>query len=228
MTTPSALLADLYQLTMLQVYFDQQMEQIAVFELFVRTLPACRNFLVAAGLEQALDLDYLENLHFTAPELDWLAKTGRFSEQFIAYLEQLRFRGDVDAMPEGTVFFVHEPILRVTAPLPQAQLVETYLINLIHFQTLIASKAARIVLAAPEKLLIDFGLRRAHGTEAGLWAARAGYLAGLSGSSNVLAAMLYDIPMYGTMAHSFIQAHDDEMEAFAHFAASQPNNLALM
>jgi nicotinate phosphoribosyltransferase len=116
MTTPSALLTDLYQLTMLQAYFDQQMEQTAVFELFVRTLPACRNFLVAAGLEQALD--YLENLHFTALELDWLAKTGRFSEQFIAHLEQLRFRGDVDAMPEGTVFFAHEPILRVTAPLP--------------------------------------------------------------------------------------------------------------
>jgi nicotinate phosphoribosyltransferase len=224
--TPSALLTDLYQLTMLQAYFDQQMEQTAVFELFVRKLPACRNFLVAAGLEQALD--YLENLHFTAPELDWLANTGRFSREFIAYLEEFRFCGDVHAMAEGTVFFANEPILRVTAPLPQAQLVETCLINLLHLQTLIASKAARMVLAAPGKLLIDFGLRRAHGTEAGLLAARAGYLAGLSGSSNVLAGMLYDLPIYGTMAHSFIQAHDDEMEAFAHFAASQPNNLVCL
>jgi nicotinate phosphoribosyltransferase len=211
---------------MLQSYFDQQMEQTAVFELFVRRLPACRNFLVAAGLEQALE--YLENLHFTTPELDWLAKTGYFSQKFIAYLEQLRFRGDVEAMPEGTVFFANEPILRVSAPLPQAQLVETCLINLVHLQTLIASKAARMVLAAPGKLLIDFGLRRAHGTEAGLMAARAGYLAGLSGSSNVLAGMLYDLPIYGTMAHSFIQAHDDEMEAFAHFAVSQPNNVVFL
>lgn len=226
MITPRALLTDLYQLTMLQAYFDQQMEQTAVFELFVRKLPACRNFLVAAGLEQALD--YLENLHFTAPELDWLTKTGRFSQEFIAYLEEFRFCGDVHAMPEGTTFFANEPILRVTAPLPQAQLVETCLINLLHLQTLIASKAARMVLAAPGKLLIDFGLRRAHGTEAGLLAARAGYLAGLSGSSNVLAGMLYDLPLYGTMAHSFIQAHDDEMEAFAHFAASQPNNVVFL
>lgn len=226
MITPSALLTDLYQLTMLQAYFDQQMEQTAVFELFVRKLPACRNFLVAAGLEQALE--YLENLHFTASELDWLTKTGRFSQEFIAYLEGFRFRGDVDAMPEGTVFFANEPILRVVAPLPQAQLVETCLINLLHLQTLIASKAARMVLAAPGKLLIDFGLRRAHGTEAGLLAARAGYLAGLSGSSNVLAGMLYNLPVYGTMAHSFIQAHDDEMEAFAHFAASQPNNVVFL
>lgn len=222
----SVLLTDLYELTMLQGYFDQGMEEIAVFEFFVRKLPPGRGFLMAAGLEQVLT--YLEDLHFTPQELEWLARSGRFSKEFVDYLERLRFTGDVHAMPEGTIFFSDEPILRVTAPLPQAQLIESRVINLLHFQTLIASKAARMVLAAPGKLLIDFGMRRAHGAEAGLLAARAGYLAGLSGSATVLAAPLFGVPIYGTMAHSFIQAHDSEIEAFENFAYAQPDNVVLL
>lgn len=220
------LLTDLYQLTMLQGYFDQGMNECAVFEFFVRRLPPERSFLVAAGLEQVLD--YLEDLQFSPDDIDWLRRSGRFSPAFIASLSILRFSGDVDAMPEGTVFFADEPILRVIAPLPQAQLVESRLINLLHFQTLIASKAARCVLAAPGKLLIDFGLRRAHGAEAGLLAARASYIAGFSGTATVLADRLYGIPSFGTMAHSYIQAHDDEAVAFEHFAESMRDNVTLL
>lgn len=222
----SVLLTDLYQLTMLQGYFEQDMRDTAVFEFFVRKLPDNRNFLLAAGLEQALE--FLERLRFAPEELDWLDRSARFSKEFIDHLAGLRFTGDVHAMPEGTVFFPNEPILRVTAPLPEAQLVETRLINLLHLQTLIASKAARSALMAPDKLLIDFGLRRAHGAEAGLLAARAGYLAGFHGTSAVLAGMAFDIPIYGTMAHSFVQAHDDETTAFEHFSSAQPENITLL
>jgi len=222
----NALLTDLYQLTMLQGYFDQRMEETAVFEFFVRKLPRSRNFLIAAGLEQALE--FLESLRFTAAELDWIAKHGAFRPAFVRYLESFRFTGDVHAMAEGTIFFPNEPILRVTAPISQAQLVESRLINLLHFETLIASKAARSVLMAPDKLLVDFGLRRAHGAEAGLLAARASYLAGFAGSATVLAAPLYGIPVYGTMAHSFVQAHDDESVAFEHFARALPENVVLL
>src|SRR5216117_1726524 len=222
----SALLTDLYQLTMLQGYLQQRMEDTAVFEFFVRKLPPRRGFLVVAGLEQALS--YLENLRFTPGELDWIAKSGRFSTALVEYLTQFRFTGDVHAMPEGTVFFPDEPILRVTAPLPQAQLIETRLINLLHFQTLIASKAARAVLVAAGKRLIDFGLRRAHGAEAGLLAARASYIAGFTGTATVLAARLFDIPVFGTMAHSYIQAHDNETDAFERFAHARPDGLVFL
>ena len=222
----SALVTDLYQLTMLQAYFDEGMEETAVFEFFARKLPSCRGFLMAAGLEQALE--FLEHLRFTPQELDWLARSGRFSQDFVDYLERLRFTGDVHAMAEGTIFFPPEPILRVTAPMPQAQLVETRLINLLHFKTIIASKAARIVLVAPGKGLIDFGLRRAHGAEAGVLAARAGYLAGFSGSATVEAGLLYGVPVYGTMAHSYVQAHDEEVDAFERFAHAQPDNVVLL
>jgi nicotinate phosphoribosyltransferase len=222
----SALLTDLYQLTMLQGYHDQGMEGTAVFEFFVRKLPAKRNFLIAAGLEQALA--YLEAVQFAPEELDWIGGYGVFRPEFVRYLETFRFRGDVHAMPEGTVFFPNEPILRVTAPIAEAQLVESRLINLLHFQTLIASKAARSTLIASDKLLVDFGLRRAHGAEAGLLAARASYLAGFAGSATVLAAPLFGVPVYGTMAHSFVQAHDDETTAFDHFARSLPENVILL
>jgi nicotinate phosphoribosyltransferase len=222
----STLLTDLYQLTMLQAYFLEGMDEIASFELFVRKLPRERNFLIAAGLEQAVQ--FLENLRITEAECEWLAETGQFRPEFIDFLAKLRFTGDVDALPEGTVFFPDEPIIRVTAPLPQAQLVETRLINLIQFQTMIASKAARCVLAAPDKLLVDFGLRRAHGAEAGLLGARACYIAGYSGSSNVLAAQRFGIPMYGTMAHSYVMAHVDERTAFERFACSQPDDIVLL
>jgi len=222
----SVLLTDLYQLTMLQTYHAEQMRETAVFELFVRRLPPERNFLIAAGLEQALE--YLETLCFTATELDWLTNSGRFSPSFVAMLETLRFTGTVHALPEGTIFFANEPILRVTAPLPEAQLVESRLINLIHFQTLIAAKAARGVLAAPEQLLVDFGMRRAHGAEAALLAARAAWLAGFAGTATVLAGIRFGIPLFGTMAHSLIQAHDREEDAFQHFAAAQPGNVVLL
>jgi nicotinate phosphoribosyltransferase len=222
----SVLLTDLYQLTMLQGYFDHGMEETAVFEFFVRKFPEPRNFLLAAGLEQALV--FLENLQFTPDELEWISRQGTFSPAFVRYLEKLRFTGDVHAMAEGTAFFPNEPILRVTAPIPQAQLVESRLINLLHFETLIASKAARSVIAAPGKLLVDFGLRRAHGAEAGLLAARASYLAGFAGSATVLAGALFGVPVYGTMAHSFIQAHDDETLAFERFADSLPGNVILL
>jgi nicotinate phosphoribosyltransferase len=222
----SALLTDLYQLTILQGYFAQRMEETAVFEFFVRKLPANRNFLVAAGLEQLLD--FLETLRFTREEMEWLASTGKFSSEFLDSLGRLQFTGDVEAMPEGTVFFAEEPIVRITAPLPQAQLIESRLINLLHFQTLITSKAARCVLAAPETSLVDFGLRRAHGAEAALFAARASYIAGFTATSNVLAGKLFGIPTSGTMAHSFVQAHDDEVEAFEYFARANPGNVVLL
>jgi len=220
----SPLLADLYQFTMLQTYLEQDMQETAVFELFVRKLPPGRNFMVAAGLEQVID--FLENLKFSPEELDWLAT--RFPSHVITYLEKFHFDGDVHAMPEGTIFFPNQPILRITVKLPQAQLVESRIINLMHFETLIASKAARSVLVAPDKLLVDFGMRRAHGAEAGLLAARASYLAGFSGTATVLAGTLYDIPLFGTMAHSFIQAHSDESAAFEHFARSHPDNTILL
>lgn len=222
----SLLLTDLYQLTMLGGYYQQRMEAQAVFEFFVRDLPAGRNFLIAAGLEQLLE--FLEQARFSAEELQWLSGTGRFSSEFIDHLADFRFCGDVDAMAEGTVCFPYEPLVRITAPLPQAQLVESRLINIVHLQSILASKAARCVLAAPDKLLVDFGLRRAHGAESGLFAARASYLSGFSGTATVLAGYLYDIPLYGTMAHSFIQAHDEEIASFAHFAEAQPGNVVLL
>jgi nicotinate phosphoribosyltransferase len=222
----SALMTDLYQLSMLQGYVARGMEETAVFELFVRQLPPQRGFLLAAGLEQALD--YLERLHFTPQEIDWLASTKRFDAAFLDYLARFRFTGDVHAMPEGTVFFAQEPIMRITAPLPQAQLIESRLLNIVNFQTMIASKAARMVLAAAGRGVIDFGFRRAHGAEAGLMAARAAYLAGMGGTSLVAAGLVFGIPIYGTIAHSFIQAHADESEAFDHFAHTQPDNVVFL
>ncbi|MGR9074277.1 MAG: nicotinate phosphoribosyltransferase [Gammaproteobacteria bacterium] len=226
MISHSALLTDYYHLTMLQGYYDQNMTDTAVFEFFVRKLPRNRGFLMAAGLEQVLD--YLENLQFTGDDIAWLAETGHFRTDFLEFLASLEFTGDVHAMPEGTVFFPNEPILRIAAPFPEAQLVESRVINLLHFQTLIASKAARSVLTAPGKLLVDFGFRRAHGGEAGLLAARASYLAGFSGTATVAAGPLFGIPVFGTMAHSFIQAHDNESEAFTHFAMANPDNVVLL
>jgi nicotinate phosphoribosyltransferase len=222
----STLLTDLYQLNMMAAYLEHGLTGTAVFELFVRKLPSRRSFLMAAGLEQALQ--FLETVSFTPRDLDEIRGLGQFSESFLAYLRSFRFSGDVDAMREGTVFFPDEPILRVTAPLPEAQFVETRLVNLLHFQTVVASKAARMVLAAPGKPLIDYGFRRAHGDEAGLLAARASYIAGFSGTATVAAGIEFGIPVYGTMAHSFIQAHDNETRAFEHFAHSHPRGLVLL
>jgi len=222
----SPLLTDLYQLTMIQAYLDHGKTEAAVFEFFVRKLPPGRSFLMAAGLDTALD--YLETLRFPPADLAWLEGSGRFSRALIHHLRNLRFTGDVDAMPEGTAFFANEPILRVVAPLPQAQLVETRLVNILHYQTLIATKAARLKLLAPDKLLYDFGLRRAHGADAGLMAARASYIAGFTGTATLLAEQRFGIPAVGTMAHSFVQAFDDETDAFESFARARPQNLVLL
>ena len=220
------LLTDLYELTMLQGYIDGSMTDVAVFEFFVRRLPEQRNFLMAAGLEQVLT--YLSELRFSSEDIEFLRDTELFGDNLLEFLESFRFRGDVDAMPEGTIFFANEPILRVTASLPEAQFIESRLVNILHFQSLIASKAARCVLAAPQKLLVDFGMRRAHGAEAAILAARASYLAGFDGTSTVLAKPVFGIPIFGTMAHSFVQAHDSEIEAFEHFARSHRGPVTLL
>ncbi len=223
----NALLTDLYQLNMMAAYLEHGMTETAAFELFVRKLPERRGFLMAAGLERALD--FLERVTFTPEDIEKVRGLGKFSDRFFEYLRSFRFGGDVDAMAEGTVFFPDEPILRVIAPLPEAQYVETRLVNLLHFQTVIASKAARMVLAAaPGRPLIDYGLRRAHGAEAGMLAARAASIAGFGGTATVAAGLEFGIPVYGTMAHSFVEAHEDESLAFEHFARSHSEGLVLV
>ncbi len=226
--TPSTspLTTDLYELNMVQAYLDRGEDKEAVFEFFVRKLPARRGFLLAAGLADVLD--YLETIRFSAEELAWLKGTGRFRDNLLDYLAGFRFTGDVHAIPEGTVCFPNEPLIRIVAPLPQAQLIETRIINIMHFQTLIASKAARMVLAAPGKILSDFGLRSAHGAEAGLFSARASYIAGFSSAANVLAGAKYGIPVAGTMAHSYVQIHDNEAQAFEDFARTRPEGVILL
>ncbi len=222
----SPLTTDLYELNMVQAYLDRGENNEAVFEFFVRRLPPRRGFLLAAGLEDALD--FLETVRFSDEELAWLKGTGRFRDNLLDYLKNFRFTGNVHAIPEGTVSFTPEPLLRVTAPLPQAQLVESRLINILHYQTLVASKAARMVLAAPGKALSDFGLRTAHGAEAGLYSARASYIAGFAGAANVLAGARYGIPVVGTMAHSYVQVHDNEKQAFEDFARARPEGVVLL
>jgi len=199
----SVLLTDLYELTMLQSYYFSGMHGPAVFEFFVRALPGTRNFLVAAGLEQAVA--YLDTLAFDEADLSALAMLNRFDPRFLDQLRTLRFTGDVDAVAEGTVVFAGEPLLRIRAPLPEAQLVESRIVNLLQLQTLVASKAVRPVLAARGKRLVDFGMRRAHGAEAALLSARASYLAGFDGTATVEAGGRFRSPPFGKMAHPFGQ-----------------------
>jgi nicotinate phosphoribosyltransferase len=213
-----ALLTDLYELHMMQAYQALGMCDTAVFDLIVRRLPEGRNFLVAAGLEQVLD--YLARLHFTDEALAWLEGTGKFSRAFLRSLAGLRFTGCLDAVPEGTVLFAGEPVLRIAAPIGEAQLVESRIINLMQLPMLVASKAVRCVLAARGRTVIDFGLRRAHGAEAALLGARACCLAGYDATATVAAGQRYGIPVAGTLAHAFIQAHDSEEQAFAGFVQS--------
>lgn len=222
----SALLTDLYQLTMADAYFKLGMRDIAVFELFVRRLPPTRRFLLAAGLEQVVE--YLENLRFIDTDLEFLAGMKIFPAEFLDYLATVRFTGSVHAMPEGTPFFANEPILRVTAPILEAQLLESRILNLAHLQTLIASKAARCVLVAGNRRLVDFGMRRAHGAEAAVLIARAAFLAGFDATATVEAGRLFGIPLSGTMAHSFIEAHDAEFDAFRNFVAARGRRTALL
>ena len=221
-----ALLTDLYQLTMAQAYFELDMTETAVFELFVRRLPPTRHFLLAAGLEQALE--YIEDARFSAEDLAFLATLGTFRRDFLDYLGTVRFTGSLHAMPEGTPFFADEPIVRVTAPILEAQLLESRLLNIVHFQTTIASKAARCVAAARGKQLVDFGMRRAHEADAGVLAARAAYLAGFDATATVEAGRRFGIPLSGTLAHSFIEAHDSEEQAFRNFVLSCPERTTLL
>lgn len=224
------LATDLYQLTMMGAYHargDDGGE--AVFELFVRHLPPGRGFLVAAGLEQGLA--YLRALRFEKDAVDWLRALPTFAHvdpSFFEWLGGFRFTGDVDAVPEGTIVFANEPLLRVRAPIAQAQLVETYLLATLNFQTLIASKAARVRLAAGTCRVTDFGARRAHGFGAAMLAARACWIGGLDGTSNVLAAQKLGIPVHGTAAHSYIMSFTREEDAFAHYAALYPESCILL
>ena len=222
----SPLLTDLYQFTMMETYLQAGMDKTAVFEFYTRALPRNRGFLVAAGLDSILT--FLENLHFSPEEIDYLRQTRRFSEKLLNSLTSFRFSGDVYALPEGTVCFANEPLVRVEAPIPVAQFIESRLINLLHFETSVASKAARCFLASGGRMLIDFGLRRAHGAEAGTLAARAAYLCGFAGTATVLANRLYGIPIFGTMAHSYIEAVGNEEEAFVDFARANPTNVAFL
>jgi len=222
----AALLTDLYELTMADSYYRRGMNRECTFDLFVRELPDRRNFMVACGLEQAID--YLENLSFDDDAIDYLATLDRFSEGFLDYLRTFTFSGEVWAAPEGEIMFPKEPLLHVTAPLIEAQIVETFLLNSVIFQTMIAGKAARISLACRRCQFVDFSPRRDHGADAALKAARAAYIAGAAATSNVLAGKTYGIPVTGTMAHSYVMAFDDEEDAFRSFAQDFPRHAVLL
>lgn len=223
---PQALFTDLYELTMAQAYHAEGMEDTAVFDLIFRKVPERRNFLLAGGLADALR--FLAEFRFSDEELNWLRAQPGYSESFIDSLRSLRFTGDVYAVPEGTPVFPNEPLLEVIAPIAEAQLVETALVNICHFQTLALTKAARVVTAARGRAVVDFGSRRAPGNDAALSVARATYLAGGHGTSNVLAAKTFGIPAFGTMAHSYIQAHDSEAAAFDAFTHLYPETTLLV
>jgi nicotinate phosphoribosyltransferase len=220
------LFTDLYELTMAASYFAIGYNDSACFSMTARRLPPRRGFLVAAGLERLLEA--LEEFRFEPPILEYLGSLGLFSAEFLDFLGNLRFTGEVHALAEGTIFFADEPIIEVRAPLIEAQLLETLVINQVGMASLIAGKAARSVIAARGRRLIDFGLRRSQGLDAGLIAARSSYLAGFIGSSNVLAGRRYGIPLYGTMAHSYIMAHESEREAFEHFVQLFPRLSTLL
>jgi nicotinate phosphoribosyltransferase len=222
----SALFTDLYELTMAQAYAAEHLDGTAAFELTFRKMPANRNYIVAAGIGDVLE--FLANFHFEDEELNYVRQTGDFTEEFLSRLKDLRFTGDVYALPEGTLVFPNEPIVQVIAPIIEAQLMETYVLNQIHFQSLAVAKAARVVEAARERSVVDFGSRRAHGTDAAVKVARATYLAGGAGTSNVLAGQTYGIPVFGTMAHSYVQAHDSEVASFEAFASRYPGTTLLV
>jgi nicotinate phosphoribosyltransferase len=222
----SALFTDLYELTMAQAYQAERMDQLAVFELTFREMPRNRNYIVAAGFADVIE--FLAGFRFTAADLDFLRSHTELSPEFIDGLATLRFSGDVYAVPEGTIVFPNEPLLQVIAPIAEAQLIETFVLNQVHFQSLAATKAVRVVGAARGRSVVDFGSRRSHGTDAALKVARATYLAGGDGTSNVLAGKVYDIPIVGTVAHSYVQAHEDEFASFEVFAAQYPQTTLLV
>jgi len=224
MTT--ALLLDLYELTMAQSYLSYKRNTRATFDLFVRALPRNRAYLVACGLEDVLN--YIKDLKFSKEDLAYLRKQKIFSRDFLGYLSKFRFRGDIWAMPEGTVFFANEPVIRVTAPIIDAQIVESFLLNTINLQTMIASKASRVVLAARDRGVYDFSLRRTHGSDAGIKVPRASFLAGFIGTSCVLAGKLYKIPVTGTMAHSYVMTFKHELDSFLAYCNTFPERTTLL
>ena len=220
-----SLFTDYYELTMCASYFDNKHFEPATFDLFIRRLPENRSYFLFAGLEEALQ--YLQNVRFTEEHLSYLKKQG-FRDEFLDYLRGFKFRGEVWAVPEGTVTFPNETLIRITSPIIEAQLVETFLLNTINLQTMIATKASRVVHAARGKSVIEFGLRREHGIDAGMKVARSSYIAGCQGTSNVLAGMVYGIPVFGTMAHSFIMSYPKEINAFRAFAKTFPDKSTLL
>lgn len=220
------LVTDLYELTMVESYLKEGMHGQATFSLFIRGYPRGRGYFVSAGLAHVVEL--VTRMAFSDVSLDYIRSTGRFSPNLLDSLKRFRFSGTIRAIPEGRIFFAQEPILEVTAPIMEAQLLETLLINVIHLETLIASKAARCVHAARGRSLIDFSLRRTHGVDAGVKVARDSYMVGFVGSSNVLAGKIYGIPVFGTMAHSYIMSFEREIDAFFAFARAFPENTVLL
>ena len=220
-----ALLTDLYELTMCASYFENKRNELATFDLFIRKLPPNRSYFVFAGLEQALL--FLRNMKFNSEQLSYLREQG-FKEGFLNYLKGFKFSGEVWAVPEGTIVFSNEPLIRVTAPIIEAQLIESFLLNTVNLQTMISTKASRVVHAAQGKPIIEFGLRRTHGADAGMKAARCSYIAGCTGTSSVLAGMKYGIPTFGTMAHSFVMFFNSEIEAFQAFTKTFPKKSTLL
>ncbi len=222
----SPLLVDLYELTMAEVYFAYKRKTSATFDLFVRNLPKNRGYLLACGLEDVLD--FVKNLRFDDKSIEYLSSQRLFSKKFLRYLKNFRFRGDIWAMPEGSVFFANEPVLRVTANIIEAQVLESFLLNTINLQTMIASKARRVVYAARKRAVYDFSLRRTHGSDAGIKVARSAYIAGFSGTSNVLAGSLFNIPIVGTMAHSYVMSFENELESFSLYSHTFPDKTTLL
>ena len=220
------LCTDLYELTMAQSYLEHRKTGRAVFSLFVRKLPENRNFLVSCGLETLIER--LESFRFGDEELRYLKGLGKFSEEFLDYLREYEFRGDIYAVPEGRVVFQNEPLVQIEGSLPEVQILETLVINTIHLQTVMASKAVRSFLVSRGRSLVDFGFRRAHGLEAGIYAARASYIAGFAGTSNLEAGRRFRIPVFGTVAHSYVMIFDSEEEAFRAFAESFPQNAVFL
>ena len=221
-----SLLVDLYELTMAESYFHYKKDTFATFDLFVRELPLNRAYLVACGLEDILN--YIREFEFSRDDMDYLKKQKLFSKDFLNYLSKFRFKGDIWAMPEGTIFFAQEPIMRVTASIIEAQIIESFLLNTINLQTMIASKASRVVSAAEKRGVYDFSLRRTHGSDAGIKAGRSSFIAGFGGTSNVLASKLYNIPIVGTMAHSFVMSFKHEMDSFLAYSHTFPHRTTLL
>lgn len=220
------LITDLYEITMAASYFKEGKNGEATFSLYIRDCPSVRGYFVAAGLESFLNV--LDNFRFSRDSIEYLRSLGKFSEEFLDFLKNFRFSGTIRALPEGTIFFSYEPIVEVTAPIIESQILESLLMNVFHVETLIASKAARCVEVAKGRGLVDFSLRRTHGVDAAVKVARSSYLVGFLGTSNLMAGKLYDIPVFGTMAHSFIMSFEHEIEAFMAYARSFPESTVLL